>query len=147
MKYYMDFASSIKSTLVWIINIPIVIKSSGIYERVQSITPVKEFFLIELSQNTFLFPFIRLFFVLWVNGCNIRSSNVWDKEIKHFTGPIISTVCYKRSLTIITESFFCMYPNRLGKCGQMATPRSRCWHQRFHKTILRFSIMLQEPLG
>jgi len=102
----MDFASSIKSTLVWIINIPIVIKSSGIYERVQSITPVKEFFLIELSQNTFLFPFIRLFFVLWVNGCNIRSSNVWDKEIKHFTGPIISTVCYKRSLTIITESFF-----------------------------------------
>jgi len=106
MKYYMDFASSIKSTLVWIINIPIVIKSSGIYEWVQSITPVKEFFLIELSQNTFLFPFIRLFFVLWVNGCNIRSSNVWDKEIKHFTGPIISTVCYKRSLTIITESFF-----------------------------------------
>jgi len=106
MKYYMDFASSIKSTLVWIINISIVIKSSGIYEWVQSITPVKEFFLIELSQNTFLFPFIRLFFVLWVNGCNIRSSNVWDKEIKHFTGPIISTVCYKRSLTIITESFF-----------------------------------------
>lgn len=106
MKYYMDFASSIKSTLVWIINIPIVIKSSGIYERVQSITPVKEFFLIELSQNTSLFPFIRLFLVLWVNGCNIRSSNVWDKEIKHFTGPIISTVCYKRSLTIITESFF-----------------------------------------
>jgi len=106
MKYYMDFASSIKSTLVWIINISIVIKSSGIYERVQSITPVKEFFLIELSQNTSLFPFIRLFFVLWVNGCNIRSSNVWDKEIKHFTGPIISTVCYKRSLTIITESFF-----------------------------------------
>lgn len=106
MKYYMDFASSIKSTLVWIINISIVIKSSGIYEWVQSITPVKEFFLIELSQNTSLFPFIRLFLVLWVNGCNIRSSNVWDKEIKHFTGPIISTVCYKRSLTIITESLF-----------------------------------------
>lgn len=106
MKYYMNFTSSIKSTLVWIINISIVIKSSGIYEWVQSVTPVKEFFLIELSQNTSLFPFIRLFFVLWINGCNIRSSNVWDKEIKHFTGPIISTVCYKRSLTIITESFF-----------------------------------------
>jgi len=105
MKHYMDFASSIKSTLVWIINISIVIKSSGIYEWVQSITPVKEFFLIKLSQHTFLLPFIRVLFVLWVDGCNIRSSNVWDKEIKNFTGPIISTVCYKRSLTIITEPF------------------------------------------
>jgi hypothetical protein len=106
MKHYMDFASSIKSTLVWIINVSIVIKSSGIYEWVQSITPVKEFFLIKLSQNTLIPPFIRVFFVLWVNGCNIRSSNVRDKEIENFTGPIISTVCYKRSLTIITEAFF-----------------------------------------
>lgn len=106
MKHHMNFASSIKSTLVWIINISIVIKSSGIYEWVQSITPVKEFFLIELSQNTFFLPFIRVFFVLWVNGCNIRSSNVWDKVIQNFTGPIISTICYNRSLTIITESFF-----------------------------------------